>query len=336
MTSTLKITPVGEGGYVGFELSGDQLFLLADGTVTHNCQLSPVKAPFAFESPVWKRFAANTVTLLEVRRQADAAFIAALRAARRGEVAETVAFFRDRLVEQTDDRYQGPTLFAKNDSVARYNWLRLEQLDTPEIVYTNRREGKQRSEWGSESKPTNQWGVPPILRIKEGALVMVLANKREVTFMGRPGAFQYVNGDLAEVIGKPSETTCRAKLLRTGAEVEIEYVRREVTQPADAARRKELRALRQDDKLTEDGKHEILGWIEYMPLRLAYGSTVHKTQGLSLDAVQINLADHFFTAGGMLYVSLSRARTAEGLRIVGTESLLATRCNADPRVKDWL
>lgn len=46
--STLSVTPVGQGEYFGVEIEGDHLFLLADGTVTHNCQLPPVGAGYPF------------------------------------------------------------------------------------------------------------------------------------------------------------------------------------------------------------------------------------------------------------------------------------------------
>jgi len=84
------------------------------------------------------------------------------------------------------------------------------------------------------------------------------------------------------------------------------------------------------------GKFEIVGTITYMPLRAAYGCTVHKTQGLTLDRVQVNIRDPFFKQPGMLFVALSRARTAEGLRIVGDQRTFAERCRIEPRVQQWL
>lgn len=106
--------------------------------------------------------------------------------------------------------------------------------------------------------------------------------------------------------------------------------------PLDSAWRKELRALGQDEKISEDGKWEIAGWISYLPLRVAYASTVHKSQGLSLDRVQVNIRDAFFKTPSMLYVALSRARTKEGLRLVGSAVAFVERCTTDPRLKAWL
>jgi len=111
-------------------------------------------------------------------------------------------------------------------------------------------------------------------------------------------------------------------------------VTRQVKIPCDSARRKELREKREGDKI--DGKWEIVGAITYLPLRIAYASTVHKSQGLSLDKVQVNIRDPFFKSPGMLYVALSRARTAAGLRLVGSPRALIERCASDPRLRSWL
>jgi hypothetical protein len=296
-------------------------------------QLPPVKAPFAFESTEWDRFEPNTITLTEIKRQADPAFIEALRAARRGDGRAALAFFGPTLQTETDDRFEGPTLLAKNEAVDRYNWLRLNRLTGADIHFASSREGKQRSEWGNPDKPPNTWGIPPRLHLKIGALVMILANKRFPMGTG----FEYVNGDLGELMDADEEHhVAYVTLQRTGQDVAVDYVRREVLIPMDSARRKELIALGQAEKIADGGKWEIAGWISYMPLRVAYASTVHKSQGLSLDRVQVNIRDGFFKSPGMLYVALSRARSAGGLRLVGSSAAFVERCTTDPRLKQWL
>lgn len=297
-------------------------------------QLPPVKAPFAWESPEWDRFTGpNTITLTEIRRQADPAFIQALRQARVGNGRAVRDYFAGKVETELDDAFEGPTLMAKNEPVDRYNWIRLSKVEGRDCYFESRREGKQRAEWGHPQKLPTTWGIPLRLHVKIGALVMVLANRRAEGPPPQP--YVYVNGDLGTVTDGDAHT-CLVRLQRTGQVVPVDYVRREVLQPCDAARRTELREKGEIDKLSGNGKFEIMGWIAYMPLRVAYASTVHRSQGLSLDRVQVNIRDAFFKTPGMLYVALSRARTAEGLRLVGSEAAIVERCAADPRLQPWL
>lgn len=89
-------------------------------------------------------------------------------------------------------------------------------------------------------------------------------------------------------------------------------------------------------------KKWVIGEVVYMPIRLAYASTVHKCQGLTLDSVQIVLGkpgskgEEFFRNPSMLYVALSRARTLEGLRVIGTMQQVEKACNISKRLIEWI
>jgi ATP-dependent DNA helicase PIF1 len=271
------------------------------------CQLPPVRAPFAFESPEWPRFAAGTEILREIRRQSDRDFIDALGAARCGDGPRAVEFFRPFLHKDCDPHFDGTTILARNASVDAHNRLRLAELPGPSMTFRAKRFGRQRPEWLRE--------IPETLTLKEGAVVMTLANRRVDPDSNE---FVYANGDLGVLVGRQG-TDALVRLHRTGEVVSV------------------LPVLRQHDEPGPDGKSRTLdGFISYMPLRCAYATTCFKSQGLTLDRCQIDLRDPFMGFPGSLYVALSRVRTPAGLRLVGSPADFVARCNADQRVRRWM
>jgi hypothetical protein len=280
-------------------------------------QLPPVNAPFVFESPVWDRFEKNTVRLTKIWRQTDPAFLRALHAVRCGDSKTALEYFAPRLARSQESQWDGTTIFAKNDEVDRHNKLRMMQLLAAPDVYEATRQGKQSGEWKH---------IPDRLELKTGALVMILANKRWPKEPGDhytgPAPLMYANGDLAHYLGQVSPHAARVKLLRNGTEVTVVEA---IKEKSTATGNKGVKAARTD----------VEGSIAYMPLRVAYGTTCHKTQSLTLDRVQVVYHSQFWSQSGMLYTALSRCRTPEGLRLVGTEQQFAARVNANPKLARW-
>lgn len=292
-------------------------------------QLPPVKARWAFESDEWHRFDSRTTRLTKVWRQGLGPFLDALNLARAGDGGGSAEVLSQSGLEwhtALDIQFDGTTIVPKNDQVDRYNRMALDRLPGATFTLTNRRWGKQRGEWKQ---------VPDAVTLKPGAYVMLLSNsyddERNLVF---------ANGDCGHV-REHSPGCLYVELVRNGAIVEVSRVVR------DVGRKDKPEGWGRDglsghgEYLTRphwmpDRKRFVEGQVELWPVRLAYASTVHKSQGLSLDRLQCDIRDHFFGQPAMLYVAMSRSKTLEGLRVVGQRERYVSNCNCDERVRPWL
>jgi ATP-dependent DNA helicase PIF1 len=67
--------------------------------------------------------------------------------------------------------------------------------------------------------------------------------------------------------------------------------------------------------------------FEYMPIKVAYAISIHKSQGMTLDYILIDLGDSIFS-NGMAYVALSRAKSLKSI-VISNLSKKSFRINTD-------
>lgn len=287
------------------------------------CQLPPIKARWAFEADCWGEFDAGTQRLEKNWRQGDGAFLDAINALRAGEGeqgANLLASTTTEFSQSLDLHFPGTTIMAKNDEVDRFNWQALQRVRGEKFSVKS-------SRW-SVGRPPGEWkNIPERIELKIGAYVMILANDTT-------GEFRFANGDCGLIVGRDS-SSIQVRLARNDDVVDIGVIERRVHDDDKPEGLSPSPTWGQPWFDERAGKY-CVGAVSYLPLRLAWASTCHKSQGLTLDRVQLDLRNHFFSSPAMTYVAVSRCRTPEGLRIVGDERLLGSRCKIDPKVKRWI
>jgi len=246
---------------------------------------------FVVNSKVWQELDPTICYLAEQHRQDDEVLLDILNSLRAGELRRHHA---EKLLERVDVQPGSDELLTElhtvNVDVDTLNNQKLDELEGDELFYTQ-------STTGSDSYVENlQRSVlaPATLRIKKGALVMAVKNSPER---------KYVNGSLGTVIDFEPGTEYPVVEFKNG---------KVVTMSPDTWE------LRDGDKKRAS--------ISQIPLRLAWAITVHKSQGMTLDAARIDLRKAFVE--GMGYVALSRVKNLNNLYLSGINQM-ALRVSED-------
>ncbi len=310
------------------------------------CQLPSIKAPMAFEADCWEHFERNTTKLTKIWRQDNPRFLEAINYARSGNgelCAEILQECGVKFIPAAKKGFPGTTIISKNGLVDNFNFSAL--LDLPGEFF-----GLKSVYWGQEDKIWRKH-IPEVLRLKMGSYVMIRSNDSP--------RFTYVNGDCGWLTNKTPEGILEIKLARNDRLVFISPIVRSSTISQEDADKLEFPDPFHDEvehvRCQKECGHSPnvpwvwghpsyncergtwnVGGVKFYPLVAAYASTVHRSQGLTLDNCQVDIRDQFFGNPGMMYVALSRCRTPEGLTIVGRPDQLAERVSVDGRVRKWL
>ncbi len=253
---------------------------------------------FVVSSKVWQELDPTICYLEEQHRQDDETLLDILNSLRGGELRRHHAQkLLDRVgIEPSADEIL-TELHTVNVDVDQINDAKLDELEGDEIFYTQ-------STTGSDNYVENlQRSVlaPAVLRLKKGALVMAVKNSTER---------KYANGSLGVVMDFEAGTEYPVVEFKNG---------KIVTMLPDTWE------LRDGDKKRAS--------ITQIPLRLAWAITVHKSQGMTLDAARIDLRKAFVE--GMGYVALSRVKNLNNLYLTGINQM-ALRVSEDAQQIDTL
>ncbi len=248
-------------------------------------QLPPIDAgdAFAYESEAWQELEFKVCYLEEQHRHTDNNLHELLNAFRASALTDRHHELLDACHTYTLEDHIEPTrLYTHNANVDAMNAQELEKLPGEIHTYTMETRGKPIMVEGLKKSCL----APEVLELKKGALVMFVKNNYEQGF---------VNGTMGRVTGFD----------RDDAPI-VETFSGETIIPNTASW-----------MIEENGK--ILAEINQFPLRLAWAITIHKSQGMSLDAAEIDLSSAFVAGQG--YVALSRVRSLAGLFLKGINDI---------------
>ncbi|XP_011633917.1 ATP-dependent DNA helicase PIF1 [Pogonomyrmex barbatus] len=250
-------------------------------------QLPPVsktndRAKFCFQSETWHKCVHFNFELQTVHRQKDEAFVKILNNIRIGRVTDDIV---DILKETAKQKIESNGVLATRlcshvKEADEINEFQLNELKSESKVYIA---------IDSDSSMTNmldqQLPIPGKLILKIGAQVMLLKNINVNSGL--------VNGARGVVINFKNDTPIIK--LRSGTHYEAKM-----------------------EKWTIKTSSGAVVHRKQIPLKLAWAFSIHKSQGLTLDCVEMCLSRVF--DAGQSYVALSRAQSLQSLRVLDFNS----------------
>ena len=257
---------------------------------------------FAWQSPAWKDLDLQTCYLEKKFRQDDNQLIFILDEIRSGQVSQrSHDILNARLQKDLDIDFTPTKLYTHNMDVDRINNDELRSINNESQLFKYTSEGAK----SNIEKLFKSALVQEELTLKKDAVVMFIKNNPEKN---------YINGTTGVVIDfSKDETKLPIVKLSNGYIVKVEY----------------------EDWTIESDTGKIQAKISQIPLKLAWAITIHKSQGMTLDAAQIDLSKTFEVGQG--YVALSRIKNIEGLKLMGfNDNALSVDpliLSIDPRIK---
>lgn len=233
---------------------------------------------FIFKSPLWEELDLTICYLDMPYRQDDKRFLHMLSEIRNNAITNTTwATLKERFFQSFPGNVPPTKLYTHNVNADRINAMELEKIPGPAYTYQMESTGND----ALSSMMRKNCLAPEELTLKKGALVMFVKNNFEEG---------YVNGTLGKVVG---------------------FSEKEEFPIVETFSGKTVKALPAVWEIDEEGS--TMATIRQIPLRLAWAITIHKSQGMTLDAAEIDLGKSFVE--GLGYVALSRVRSLNGIKL---------------------
>ena len=244
---------------------------------------------YFFSSVAMRLDGFKIVNLDKIYRQSDERFIRLLNGIRSCDIdKESMDLMMSRVCDG-DPEGKAVVICSTNEEAKRINESNLASIQGEASTFMAEVSGDMPKDTPCEE----------VLRIKVGARVLITKNGEG-----------YVNGSIGTVVDMRPD--------KRSVDVSIDGGKKVTILPSSWERKKY--------DLSIDGiKEQVVGEITQLPIRLGWAITCHKSQGMTLDRIEVRMGRAF--ERGQVYTALSRCRTLDGVFIVG-------KPNMEAQVKD--
>lgn len=295
---------------------------------------------WAFLSSAWEECQLEHVNLTNIHRQTDAEFIAILQKCRLGVPLSSKD--EDVLLNHDSQTSNAVRLFSTREEVRVVNKTAFDRLPSQKRVFrcyddficnsAHLKSKERRSESDDTLIALRDHRFDPCIELKQGMQVVLLVNL-DITAGLVNGSQGVITGfekcapsklPKAKEKGKGDQNNSSGPIL-SGEHAEVREAN--IRAFLDRCTTKELPIVLFQNRVTQtifpdcrvnelgDEKPYSLLSRTQIPLIAGWAMTVHKSQGMTLNRVVVNLSKSF--EEGQLYVALSRARSLQGLKVEG-------------------
>ncbi len=248
---------------------------------------------YAFNSPAWLNAKPVICYLTQNYRQEDNTLTSILNAIRNADedIYDSLEALQNTTENVLDDAIK---LFTHNENVDIIN------LEKYKTLHDNLEERHKSKVEECEYIMTSVGKKQLVDNLKANILtseVLKLKTDTKVMFIKNDKSGKYQNGTLGVVIGFDKDNMPIVETLGN-----------------DAKDKEKINVVPDVWQIKSDDD-KILAEVTQIPLRLAWAITIHKSQGMTLDAAEVDLSKGF--GFGMGYVALSRVRSLSGLKVIG-------------------